>query len=127
MKKHTNTQNKKNNLDGNHYMTAALAIAAASTSGSSSCSSCRQQIIPSAYAATATGGSAITEGACSTGSFADMLLASVASSCGPNFSDSAAGAMAFCKVATAVFQLESKAHARLVTNNEKTPSNTPLQ
>jgi hypothetical protein len=55
-----------------------------------------QQILPSAYAATATGGSAITEGACSTGSFADNFLASVTSACGPNSSGSAAGDVALC-------------------------------
>jgi hypothetical protein len=54
------------------------------------------QVIPSAYAATATGGSAITEGACSTGTFADNLLASHSSSCGPNLSSGAAGDVAFC-------------------------------
>ena len=56
-----------------------------------------QQMLPSAYAATATGGSAITDGACSTGSFADDFLASVSSSCGPNSSGSAAGPVALCK------------------------------
>lgn len=55
-----------------------------------------QQILPSAYAATATGSSAITEGACSTGSFADNFLASVTSACGPNSSSSAAGDVALC-------------------------------
>jgi hypothetical protein len=54
------------------------------------------QIIPGAYAAIATGGSAITEGACSTGTFADDLLASLSSSCGPNSSSDAAGDVAFC-------------------------------
>jgi hypothetical protein len=54
-----------------------------------------QQILPSAYAATATG-AAIPEGACSTGGFADDLLESVASSCGPNSSGSAAGKVAIC-------------------------------
>jgi hypothetical protein len=54
------------------------------------------QIIPSAYAATATGGSASTEGACSTGTFADNLLASTGTSCGPNLSGSAGGDIALC-------------------------------
>lgn len=54
-----------------------------------------QQVLPSAYAATAAS-SAIPEGACSTGSFADELLESVVSSCGPNSSGSAAGLVAIC-------------------------------
>jgi hypothetical protein len=72
-------------------MAAALAIAAVATILSA------VQVIPSAYAVTATGGSAITEGACSTGSFANDLLASIASSCGQNASDTAAGDIAICK------------------------------
>jgi hypothetical protein len=55
-----------------------------------------QRMLPTAYAATATGGSAITEGACSTGSFADDSLASLSSSCGPNFSNSASGDVVLC-------------------------------
>jgi hypothetical protein len=57
----------------------------------------QQKILPSAYAATATGGSAITDGACSGGSFADDFLASSATSCGPNASGSAAGNVAICR------------------------------
>jgi hypothetical protein len=56
----------------------------------------QQKILPSAYAQTAAGSSAITEGACSTGSFADDFLASIAASCGPNSSGSAAGGVAIC-------------------------------
>src|SRR5688500_8308618 len=56
-----------------------------------------QQMLPSAYAATASGSSAATEGACSSGSFADNFLASVSGSCGPNSSGSAAGPVALCK------------------------------
>jgi hypothetical protein len=70
---------------------AALVVAAATVAPAI------QQIIPSAYAATATGGSAITEGACSTGSVADNLTASIASSCGPDLSGSAAGNVAICE------------------------------
>ena len=77
-----------------------------------------QQIVPSAYAATATGGSAITEDACSTGSFADNFLASVSSSCGPNSSTSAGGDVALGWVMAAGYQLESKAHAQLVIKND---------
>src|SRR5215211_1399220 len=72
-------------------MMAALAAAAAVTATVAAV-----QIIPSAYAATATGGSAITEGACSTGTFADNLLGSAATSCGPNLSSSAGGDLALC-------------------------------
>ncbi len=53
-------------------------------------------VIPSAYAQTATGSSAITEGACSNGSFADNFLASSSSSCAPDFSGSSAGYVALC-------------------------------
>jgi hypothetical protein len=72
---------------------AALTVAAATAITPAAV----QQIIPSAYAATATGGSAITEGACSTGSVADNLTASIASSCGPDLSGSAAGNVAICE------------------------------
>jgi hypothetical protein len=71
-------------------MMAALAAAAATATLTAI------HIIPSAYAATATGGSAITEGACSTGTFADNLLASAATSCSPNLSGSAGGDVALC-------------------------------
>jgi hypothetical protein len=70
---------------------AALVVAAATVAPAI------QQIIPSAYAQTAAGSSAITDGACSTGSFADNLTASVAASCGPNLSGSAAGGVAICR------------------------------
>lgn len=49
-----------------------------------------------AFAASASGGSAITEGSCSTGVLAS-LSASLSTSCGPNFSGSAAGDLAFCR------------------------------
>lgn len=71
-------------------MLAAMAVALIAASGIA------VQVIPNAYAAAAAGSSAITEGACSTGSFAENLLASVAASCGPNFSGSAAGEVAIC-------------------------------
>jgi hypothetical protein len=74
-------------------MAAALAVVVAVTAIAELAA---VQVIPSAYASTATGGSAITEGACSTGTFADNFLASVASSCGPNLSNSAAGDVAIC-------------------------------
>jgi hypothetical protein len=77
-------------------MVAALAVVVAVTAVIGLAAPAAMQVIPSAYAATATGGSAITEGACSTGTFADNILASVASSCGPNLSKSAAGDVALC-------------------------------
>jgi hypothetical protein len=55
-------------------LAAALAVVAATAITQAEV----QQIISSAYAATATGGSAITEGACSIGSFADNFLAILA-------------------------------------------------
>ena len=56
------------------------------------------QVIPSAYAQAGTVGSTTTGDVCSSGSFADTLgqLASAASSCGPNLSNSAAGDVAIC-------------------------------
>ena len=75
---------------------AALAVVVAVTAVIELAAPAAMQVIPGAYAATATGGSAITEGACSTGTFADNILASLASSCGPNLSNSAAGDVALC-------------------------------
>jgi len=77
-------------------MATALAVVVAVTAIAEIAAPAAVQVIPSAYAQTATGGSAITEGACSTGTFADNFLASAASSCGPNLSNSAAGDVAVC-------------------------------
>jgi hypothetical protein len=47
----------------------------------------------------------------STGTFADNLLGSAATSCGPNLSGSAGGDLAlFAQILRAVFQLKSKRH-----------------
>lgn len=80
-------------LTGTIMVVAALAVATAATLGPPTI----QQIIPSAYAATSSSSGAITEGACSSGGFADDFLASTTNSCGPNSSGSAAGQVALCK------------------------------
>lgn|SRR5215211_677332 len=88
-----NTLTIKTKIIIKSIMAAALAIVAVTAIAELAPA---VQVIPSSYAATATGGSAITDGACSTGTFADTLLASLSSSCGPNSSSGAAGDVAFC-------------------------------